>query len=39
VNTYANGAKLSDNTFSAAVSVTFRAGCGNLRTSDFYIAS
>jgi lysozyme len=36
VNTYANGAKLSDNTFSAAVSVTFRAGCGNLRTSQIF---
>ncbi|GJL37385.1 lysozyme [Enterobacter hormaechei] len=36
VNTYANGAKLSDNTFSAAVSVTFRAGCGNLRTSQLF---
>ncbi len=36
VNTYANGAKLSNNTFSAAVSVTFRAGCGNLRSSQLF---
>lgn len=36
VNRYGNGRKLSDNTFSAAVSVTFRAGCGNMRTSTMF---
>jgi lysozyme len=29
VNRYGNGRNLSDDTFSAAVSVTFRSGCGN----------
>ncbi|MCK6678262.1 lysozyme [Enterobacter asburiae] len=37
VNRYGNGRNLSDNTFSAAVSVTFRAGCGNMRTSQMFI--
>lgn len=36
VNRYANGKMLSDNTFSAAVSVTFRAGCGNMRKSTMF---
>ncbi len=36
VNRYANGRKLPDNTFSAAVSVTFRAGCGNMRNSTMF---
>lgn len=36
VNRYANGKKLSDDTFSAAVSVTFRAGCGNMRSSTMF---
>lgn len=36
VNRYGNGRNLSDNTFSAAVSVTFRAGCGNLRSSQMF---
>lgn len=36
VNRYGNGRKLSDDTFSAAVSVTFRAGCGNMRTSKMF---
>ncbi|SAG44274.1 glycoside hydrolase family protein [Enterobacter ludwigii] len=36
VNRYGNGRKLSDDTFSAAVSVTFRAGCGNMRTSTMF---
>jgi len=33
---YANGRNLSDDTFSAAVSVTFRAGCGNMRSSTMF---
>ncbi|HBM0283756.1 lysozyme [Salmonella enterica] len=37
VNRYGNGRNLSDNAFSAAVSVTFRAGCGNMRTSQMFI--
>jgi lysozyme len=36
VNRYANGRALSDDTFSAAVSVTFRAGCGNMRSSTMF---
>lgn len=36
VNRYANGRNLSDDTFSAAVSVTFRAGCGNMRGSTMF---
>ncbi|EAY4975164.1 TPA_asm: lysozyme [Salmonella enterica subsp. salamae serovar 60:g,m,t:z6] len=36
VNHYGNGRKLSDDTFSAAVSVTFRAGCGNMRGSTMF---
>lgn len=36
VNRYANGKYLPDDTFSAAVSVTFRAGCGNMRSSTMF---
>lgn len=36
VNRYANGKKLSEDTFSSAVSVTFRAGCGNMRNSTMF---
>lgn len=36
VNRYGNGRNLSDNTFSAAVSVTFRSGCGNMRSSQMF---
>ncbi|SFX18276.1 lysozyme [Pantoea ananatis] len=36
VNRYGNGRNLTDNTFSAAVSVTFRSGCGNLRNSQMF---
>ncbi|WP_210486950.1 lysozyme [Pantoea ananatis] len=36
VNRYGNGRNLSENVFSAAVSVTFRAGCGNLRNSQMF---
>lgn len=36
VNRYANGKGLTDNTFSAAVSVTFRTGCGNMRESTMF---
>ncbi|WP_437616534.1 lysozyme [Erwinia sp. V71] len=36
VNRYAKGKSLPDNVFSAATSVTFRAGCGNLRTSQMF---
>lgn len=36
VNRYANGRTLPDDTFSAAVSVTFRAGCGNMRKSTMF---
>lgn len=36
VNRYASGSRLSDNAFSAAVSVTFRAGCGNMRNSTMF---
>ncbi|HCD2607625.1 TPA: lysozyme [Citrobacter koseri] len=36
VNRYANGRNLSDDTFSAVVSVTFRAGCGNMRKSTMF---
>lgn len=36
VNRYANGKKLPDDTFSAAVSVTFRTGCGNMRSSTMF---
>ena len=36
VNRYANGRNLSDDTFSAVVSVTFRAGCGNMRSSTMF---
>lgn len=36
VNRYGNGRNLSDNTFSAAVSVTFRSGCGNMRESTMF---
>lgn len=33
VNLYANGAKMSDNQFSAVTSLTFNTGCGNIKTS------
>lgn len=36
VNRYANGRDLPDDSFSAAVSVTFRAGCGNMRGSTMF---
>lgn len=36
VNRYANGKRLNDNQFSAATSVTFRAGCGNMRKSTMF---
>ncbi|PIJ47879.1 glycoside hydrolase [Erwinia sp. OLTSP20] len=36
VNRYANGLDLSDNAFSASVSLTFRTGCGNMRTSTLF---
>ncbi|WP_054178612.1 lysozyme [Trabulsiella odontotermitis] len=36
VNRYGNGRNLSDDTFSAAVSVTFRSGCGNMRGSTMF---
>ncbi|GHS71101.1 lysozyme [Enterobacter kobei] len=36
VNRYANGRNMSDDTFSAVVSVTFRAGCGNMRKSTMF---
>lgn len=36
VNRYGNGRNLSDDMFSAAVSVTFRSGCGNMRSSTMY---
>lgn len=36
VNRYGNGRNLNDNVFSAAVSVTFRSGCGNLRNSQMF---
>jgi len=36
VNRYASGRRLPDNAFSAATSVTFRAGCGNLRGSQLF---
>lgn len=37
VNRYGDGRNLPDNAFSAATSVTFRAGCGNMRTSQMFI--
>lgn len=36
VNSYANGRKLSDNTFSAVTSITFNAGCANMKTSTLF---
>jgi lysozyme len=36
VNRYANGRELSDDTFSAAVSITFRSGCGNMLGSKMF---
>ncbi|MPU29107.1 lysozyme [Escherichia coli] len=36
VNSYGNGRKLSDNTFSAATSITFNAGCGNMKSSTLF---
>lgn len=36
VNTYGNGRKLSDNTFSAVTSITFNAGCGAMQKSTMF---
>lgn len=36
VNNYANGAKLSDNTFSAVTSITFNVGCGSMQKSTMF---
>ncbi|MDA8487465.1 lysozyme [Kluyvera sp. Awk 3] len=36
VNTYANGKKLSDNTFSAVTSITFNVGCPTMKQSTLY---
>jgi len=36
VNRYGNGANIPDNAFSAAVSLTFRVGCGKARTSTLF---
>lgn len=36
VNAYANGAKLSDNTFSAVTSITFNIGCGAMQKSTLF---
>ncbi|UXY12058.1 lysozyme [Kosakonia sp. ML.JS2a] len=36
VNTYAAGARLSDNTFSAVTSLTFNVGCGAMQKSTLY---
>ncbi|MDU7135065.1 MAG: lysozyme, partial [Enterobacteriaceae bacterium] len=36
VNAYANGAKLSDNTFSAVTSITFNVGCGAMQKSTMF---
>jgi len=36
VNRYGNGANIPDNAFSAAVSLTFRVGCGNMRNSTMF---
>lgn len=36
VNRYANGKKLTDGTFSAAVSIAFNTGCKTIRTSTMF---
>ncbi|VVT53948.1 putative phage lysozyme [Kosakonia radicincitans] len=36
VNAYANGANLSDNTFSAVTSITFNVGCGTMQKSTMF---
>ncbi|AMO49186.1 Lysozyme [Enterobacter sp. FY-07] len=36
VNTYAAGARLSDNTFSAVTSITFNVGCGAMQKSTLF---
>lgn len=36
VNRYGNGANIPDNAFSAAVSLTFRVGCGKVRNSTLF---
>lgn len=36
VNSYGNGRKLSDNTFSAVTSITFNAGCGAMQKSTMF---
>lgn len=36
VNTYGNGRRLSDNTFSAVTSITFNAGCANMQKSTLF---
>lgn len=36
VNSYATGAKLSDNTFSAVTSITFNVGCGAMQKSTLF---
>ncbi len=36
VNTYAAGARLSDNTFSAVTSLTFNVGCGAMQKSTLF---
>jgi lysozyme len=36
VNSYGNGKKLSDNTFSAVASITFNAGCGSMQKSTLF---
>ena len=36
VNAYANGSKLSDNTFSAVTSITFNVGCGAMQKSTMF---
>lgn len=37
VNTYGNGRRLSDNTFSAVTSITFNAGCANMQKSTLFL--
>ena len=36
VNSYGNGGKLSDDTFSAVTSITFNIGCGTMHKSTLY---
>ncbi|NWC66217.1 lysozyme [Cedecea sp. P7760] len=37
VNSYGNGKKLSDNTFSAVTSITFNVGCGAMQKSTLFL--